>query len=72
MSSERVLWDNVIPDQIVIPARLPKKEEPVRPDLVLQRVPGVDYALYVVEYKRERLFPNEGNGSNGKGHAHKP
>jgi|GEM_PF-4484074 len=58
MSNEKkVLWDNVIPDKIIIPGRSPHRQDPQGEDLVLQRVPGANYALYKVDYKRSRLFP---------------
>lgn len=65
MDKKKVLWDNVIPDKVVLPARSQKKEEPAAVDLILERVPGVDYALYRVEYNRKRLFPEISNGSSG-------
>lgn len=57
--NKKVLWDNVIPDKIVIPGRSPQRRDPQGEDLILQRVPGANYALYKVDYKRSRLFPEK-------------
>ncbi len=58
MSEEnKILWDDVIPDKLIIPGRSPHRVEPHGEDLVLERVPGAKYAIYKVDYKRSKLFP---------------
>lgn len=42
----RRLWDDIIPETVILPGRVPRKEPEV-PDLVFKRVPGKKYALYV-------------------------
>jgi len=49
------LWDDVIPDVVVLPGRAPGRQEPQSEDLVFRRVPGTDYAVYSVSYGRDKL-----------------
>ena len=59
MAERKILWDNVIPETITIPGKSPGRREPEGHDLVMERVEGANYALYKIEYKRCRLFPEE-------------
>jgi len=56
------LWDDYIPDTIILPGRTPGRREPEGHDLVLQRLPGAKYAAYYVDYGRDRFIPPR-NGS---------
>lgn len=55
---ETTLQEN-LPERIIIPGKLKNRTEPEGQDIILTRVPGVDYALYRAPYPMSRWNPRK-------------
>lgn len=49
------LWDNVIPDTLVLPGRAPGRQDPEGENLVFKRIPKTNFAVYSVDFGRDKL-----------------